>query len=230
MRMLLKSWENMPEFMKNDYVYKYYKVLTKKRVQLLIKRIFDIVLSLLCIIFLSPVLVALAIWIKVDSPGPVFFRQERITQYGKKFRIFKFRTMIVNAEQKGALVTTKSDSRITKVGKMIRHSRLDELPQLFNVLSGDMSFVGTRPEVEKYVNFYSEEMLATLLLPAGITSLASISYRDEDEVISKHISTENSIDDIYIKIILPDKMQYNLKYLENFSVGRDFWLCIKTVI
>lgn len=166
----------------------------------------------------------------MDSEGPVFYRQERVTQYGRIFRIFKFRTMVVNADKKGALVTTRNDSRITKVGQKIRKCRLDEIPQLFNVLMGDMSFVGTRPEVKKYVDAYSDEMLATLLLPAGVTSLASINYQDEDEIISKYVDASHSIDEVYIQRILPDKMRYNLEYLKEFSIFKDILLCIKTVI
>ena len=177
------------------------------------KRIFDIVMSLLLLMILSPVFLVVSIWIKLDSKGPVFFRQVRVTTYGKQFRIFKFRTMCENAEKKGSLVTVGNDSRITKVGEKIRHCRLDEIPQLLNVLAGDMTFVGTRPEVVKYVNAYSDEMYATLLLPAGITSVASIQYKDEDEILSK----AEDPDDAYIREVLPDKMKYNLASIENFS-------------
>lgn len=177
------------------------------------KRIFDIVMSLLLLMILSPVFLAVSIWIKLDSKGPVFFRQVRVTTYGKQFRIFKFRTMCENAEKKGSLVTVGNDSRITKVGEKIRHCRLDEIPQLLNVLAGDMTFVGTRPEVVKYVNAYSDEMYATLLLPAGITSVASIQYKDEDEILSK----AKDPDDAYIHEVLPGKMKYNLASIENFS-------------
>ena len=182
--MLLRKWKDIPEFMKNEEVRKYYDILNKKRFSLILKRFFDIVMSMILLLILSPIFLVLAIWIKIDSQGPVFYRQERVTQYGKIFRIFKFRTMISNADQIGALVTTQNDTRITKVGEKIRKCRLDEIPQLINILIGDMSFVGTRPEVRKYVDAYTDEMKATLLLPAGVTSSASISYRDEDEVIS----------------------------------------------
>ena len=177
-----------------------------------------------------PVLAIIAVWIKMDSKGPVFYRQERITQYGKVFRIFKFRTMVTNADKIGTLVTTKNDSRITKVGEKIRKSRLDELPQLFNIWIGDMSFVGTRPEVKKYVDAYTEEMMATLLLPAGVTSLASINYRDEDEILDKYVNEEHSVDEVYIEKVLPGKMKYNLEYLKTFSIIEDIILCVKTVI
>jgi len=228
--MLLKKWDDLPENMKKDEVRKYYDIISKRKISLILKRMFDIVVSFILIILLSPVLLVLAIWIKTDSKGPVFFRQERITQYGKTFRIFKFRTMIVDADKKGALVTTQNDSRITKVGKKIRKCRLDELPQVFNIFIGDMSFVGTRPEVKKYVDAYTNEMLATLLLPAGVTSLASISYRDEDEIIAKHVDENHTVDQVYIEKVLPDKMRYNLQYLETFSVREDIVLCVKTVI
>lgn len=228
--MLLRKWDDIPAFMQNDDVKEYYDILRKKRLSMLLKRVFDVVMSLLLIVIISPVLLFVAIWIKADSEGPVFYRQERITQYGRVFRIFKFRTMVVNADKIGTLVTTQNDSRITKVGEKIRKCRLDEIPQLFNILLGDMSFVGTRPEVKKYVDAYTDEMLATLLLPAGVTSLASINYRDEDEILAKYVDENHSVDEVYIKQILPDKMKYNLEYIKNFSVGEDVLLCVKTVI
>lgn len=211
--MILRSWDKLPEYMRNDKVKPYYELLKKRTGSLIMKRIFDIVMSLLLLMILSPVFLVVSIWIKLDSKGPVFFRQVRVTTYGKQFRIFKFRTMCENAEKKGSLVTVGNDSRITKVGEKIRHCRLDEIPQLLNVLAGDMTFVGTRPEVVKYVNAYSDEMYATLLLPAGITSVASIQYKDEDEILSK----SKDPDDAYIHEVLPDKMKYNLASIENFS-------------
>lgn len=211
--MILRSWDKLPEYMRNDKVRPYYELLKKRTGSLIMKRIFDIVMSLLLLMILSPVFLVVSIWIKLDSKGPVFFRQVRVTTYGKQFRIFKFRTMCENAEKKGSLVTVGNDSRITKVGEKIRHCRLDEIPQLLNVLAGDMTFVGTRPEVVKYVNAYSDEMYATLLLPAGITSVASIQYKDEDEILSK----AKDPDDAYIHEVLPDKMKYNLASIENFS-------------
>ena len=232
--MLLKKWEDIPVFMRNEEVKKYYDRLNKKKFSLISKRLFDIVMSFLLCVLLSPIFLIIAIWIKLDSDGPIFYRQERVTQYGRIFKIFKFRTMIVNADKIGALVTTHNDSRITKVGEKIRKCRLDEIPQLFNILLGDMSFVGTRPEVkkyvEKYVAHYTNEMKATLLLPAGVTSLASINYKNEDEIISKYINELSSIDEIYIKKILPEKMKYNLEYLKEFQVMKDVKLCVKTII
>lgn len=226
----MRKWNELPEFMKNEEVKKYYNILQKKKASLMLKRIFDIIVSIFMIILLSPVLIAVSIWIKLDSKGSVFYRQERITQYGRAFRIFKFRTMVTGADKIGTLVTTKNDSRITRVGEKIRKCRLDEIPQLFNILLGDMSFVGTRPEVKKYVDAYTNEMMATLLLPAGVTSLASIQYRDEDEILAKYVNEEHSVDEVYVEKILPDKMKYNLKYLKSFSIVEDIVLCVKTVI
>ncbi len=228
--MLLRKWNELPKYMQNDKVKPYYESLNKKKGQLLLKRIFDIVCSLVLIIILSPVILIISVWIKTDSKGSVFYRQERITQYGKKFKIFKFRTMVVDADKSGTLVTTKNDSRITKIGKKIRKYRIDELPQLFNVLLGDMSFVGTRPEVKKYVDRYSEEMYATLLLPAGITSIASIEFKDEDEIISKYISKDRDIDEVYVTKVLPLKMKYNLESLASFYFIKEIKVMIDTVM
>ena len=228
--MLVKEWNELPEFMQVEEVKPYYDILKKKKLQLILKRLFDIVCSLILIVILSPILLILSIWIKLDSKGPVFYRQERITQYGKVFRIFKFRTMITNADKVGTLVTTQNDSRITKVGNKIRKCRLDELPQVFNIFLVDMSVVGTRPEVQKYVDAYTKEMNATLLLPAGVTSLASIKYRDEDEIIEQKTNEGKPVDQAYIEDVLPEKMKYNLEYINEFNIGRDLSLCVKTVI
>ncbi len=227
--MLLK-WEKLPEEFKNDACKEYYDVLSKKKVSLFIKRLFDIVVSMFMLLLTSPVLIILAIAIKIDSKGTVFYRQERITKYNKKFRIFKFRTMVQNADKIGSLITIGQDSRITKVGKLIRKCRLDELPQLINVLKGEMTFVGTRPEVEKYTTCYTDELMATLLMPAGITSIASIKYKDEDEIIDEYIKKGETIDDIYVNRVLPEKMKYNLEYIKKFSFLGDIKIMIKTVI
>ena len=216
--------------MKNDEVKKYYDILCKKKFNLFLKRVFDIVCSLILLIILFPFFLILSIVIKFDSKGPIFYRQERITKYGKVFKIFKFRTMIVDADKCGSLVTLSNDSRITRVGRRIRKCRLDEIPQLINVLVGDMSFVGTRPEVMKYVSKYSDDMYATLLLPAGITSNASIEYKDEDLVIDKYTKKRENVDDIYVNRILPQKMKYNLDYLKKVNLIEDIIICIKTVI
>ena len=183
--MSLKRWDDLPEFMKNEEVRYYYNNLKEKKLQLILKRVFDILCSVLMLIILSPVLLIFAVWIKIDSKGPVFYRQDRITRYGKSFKIYKFRTMVVNADKIGTLVTLDGDARITRVGAKIRKLRVDEIPQLLNVIKGEMTFVGTRPEVKKYVDKYSNEMYATLLLPAGITSNASIEFKDEDILLSK---------------------------------------------
>lgn len=222
---MLKEWEQLPAYMKTEAVCPYYNILKKKKYSLFLKRTFDIVVSSVMMVLLSPVMLFLAIVIAVDSKGGVFFRQVRVTQYGRKFRIHKFRTMIVNAEKLGNQVTMKNDSRVTKIGAKMRKYRLDELPQLIDVFLGDMSFVGTRPETTKFVNFYSKEMYATLLLPAGITSEASIRYKDEAELLD----AADDIDQIYIEYILPRKMKYNLESIREFSFMREIATMFRTV-
>ena len=183
---MLKSWLELPEQMRNDEVKKYYKILSKKKVCPAHQAHSRCVSCFYFYDFIVPSHDFYCLLDQIDSKGPVFYRQERITSYGKPYRIFKFRTMVTGADKKGPLVTEKSDSRITKVGQKLRKLRLDELPQLFNILTGDMTFVGTRPEVKKYVDCYTDEMQATLLLPAGITSNTSIEYKDEDEIIDAY--------------------------------------------
>ncbi len=226
----LKKWSKFPDNLKNEKTREYYDILSKKKCSLIIKRLFDIIISAILLIILSPVLLILAIAIKIESEGPVFYRQERITQYGRKFRIFKFRTMVKDADKIGALITLGKDPRITRVGNLIRKCRLDEIPQLINVLIGDMTFVGTRPEVKKYVDMYSDEMKATLLMKAGITSIASLRYRDEDEIMSRYISHGETIDEAYVNHVLPEKMKYNLEYIKKFNVFTDIKICIDTVL
>ena len=221
----MRAFEKLPREFQNPQVRKYYDILQRKRASLALKRAFDIIVSLLLLGFLIVPIGVLALLVKLDSKGPAMFRQERVTLYGKKFRIYKFRTMVVNAESIGSLVTTDSDSRVTKIGRTLRKYRLDELPQIFNVLGGSMSFVGTRPEVSKYVDAYEDVYYATLLLPAGITSLASIMYKDEEKLLT---SDENP-DKVYIEQILPEKMKYNLDYLEHFGFGSDIGLMFRTV-
>ena len=221
---------NIDKRFETEIVKKYREEIEKRRISLFLKLFLDKVLALVLLIPLSPIILAIAIWIKLDSEGPVFYRQERITTYGRPFRIFKFRTMVKDADKLGAAVTEHNDPRISRAGNKLRKVRLDELPQLFNVLLGDMSFVGVRPEVAKYVNRYTDEMNATLLLPAGITSPASIEYKDEDEVIEKLKGTGRSIDDIYIEEVLPDKMKYNLEYIKNFSIVNDIKIMIQTAL
>lgn len=227
---MIRRWSALPEEVRLPEVKKYYKRLYRRRGSLLLKRGFDIVASFLMILLLAPVMLGIAIWIKTDSRGPVFFRQERITQYGRRFRICKFRTMVADAEKLGTLVTVEEDPRITRVGQKIRSCRLDELPQLFNILRGDMTFVGTRPEVLKYVEHYKPEWMATLLLPAGVTSSASVAYKDEDTVMQQYREQGLPVDDTYIRYILPEKMRYNLKELSSFSLWNDLKILIKTVL
>ena len=223
---MLCKWEELPQNMQNDAVRQYYDSLQRKKGSLFLKDIFDRVVSLVMLLCLSPVFWLLAVMIKLDSPGEIFFRQERITQYGKKFRIHKFRTMVKNAEALGTQVTTKSDMRVTKVGKKLRGCRLDELPQLIDILQGNMSFVGTRPEVTKYVEQYTPEMLATLLLPAGVTSEASIEYKDEERLLAD----AKNADKTYVEVVLPQKMEWNLKSLKEFSFGKELLTMVKTVL
>lgn len=224
------KYKDLPKEFQNNAVKKYYEIVSRKKTSLLFKRIFDIIFSILILLILFIPIIIISIAIKLDSNGSVFYRQERVTQYGKKFRIFKFRTMVTNADKIGTLVTVKSDARITKVGKFLRKYRLDEFPQIFNILIGDMSFVGTRPEVTKYVEKYSDYMYATLLLPAGLTSYSSINYKDEDEIISEHLKDNENIDDIYVNYILPDKMKYNIEYIEKFSFLYDIKIMFKTFL
>ena len=223
--MLLKKWEDFPENLKTDAVYEYYKILSKKKLGIVFKRIFDVVVSSVLLVLLSPVFLFLAIAIKVESEGPVFYRQIRVTQYGKQFKVFKFRTMVVNADKIGTLITLDNDSRVTKVGKFIRKFRLDEISQLIDVFRGKMTFVGTRPEVPKYVEQYNDEMLATLLLPAGVTSMASIYYKDEGELLDKAEDPEEA----YVNDILPAKMYYNLKAIKDFGFLKDIKIMFMTV-
>lgn len=227
--MILANWKDLPEIMKNDDVLNYYRILEKKKGNLLIKRLFDIIASISLIIILSPLMVIIALWIKFDSKGPVIFKQNRITRYNAEFKIYKFRTMIQNAENKGSLVTKKNDSRITNVGNKIRKSRLDELPQLFNILKGEMTFVGTRPEVKRYVEQYTDEMYGTLLLPAGVTSLASIYYKEEDNVIEEHLNMNYTVDQAYLNYVLPAKMKYNLDYIKKETFFFDLKVCLLTI-
>ena len=222
--MKIVKWEQLPPEMQTEEVRKYYDVLKKKKVSLFFKRAFDILVSFLMLLVLTPVFLVLAIAIKIDSRGPVFYRQTRITQYNRKFRIFKFRSMVQGAD-KGSQVTVSGDARITRVGNIVRKCRLDEISQLIDVFRGKMTFVGTRPEVPKYTEQYTPEMLATLLLPAGVTSLASIYYKDEAELLD----TAEDADKTYIEEVLPAKMYYNLKAIENFSFWGDIEVMFMTV-
>lgn len=223
---MLKNWKELPEYMRTDEVRPYYDLLQKKKISLFFKRVFDIVVSLIMIILCSPILLIISILIVKDSKGGVFYRQERVTQYGRVFRIFKFRTMVQNADQIGSQVTVSNDSRITKIGSKLRNCRLDELPQLFNIFLGDMTFVGTRPESVHYVKSYTSEMYATLLLPAGVTSEASIEYKDEADLLDK----ADDVDNVYINEVLPEKMKYNLNSIKEFSFFKEIATMFRTVI
>lgn len=222
---MLRKWDELPKNMQTEEVRLYYDILKKKQLSLFFKRLFDIVVSLILLILLSPLMLGLSIAIAIDSEGGVFFRQERVTQYGKTFRIHKFRTMVTNAESIGSQVTIANDMRVSKIGAKIRNCRLDELPQLIDIFVGDMSFVGTRPEVTKYVEKYSSEMMATLLLPAGVTSEASIRYKDE-AVLLQNV---DDIDAVYVNEVLTQKMVYNLSAIKYFSIGKEIMVMFRTV-
>lgn len=224
--MIWKSWQELPNDMQCEAVRPYYDILASKRRDLMLKSVFDRLMAAVLLVVLSPIFLLLAVWIKLDSEGPVFFRQERVTQYGKSFRIYKFRTMVQNAEQLGTQVTSKDDMRVTSVGQALRKCRLDELPQLINILEGTMSFVGTRPEVPRYVAAYTDEMKATLLLPAGVTSVASIRYKDEDILLD----ATDDVDDCYIHNVLPAKMEWNLRSLKEFSFIGELKVMVETVL
>ena len=217
---MLKRWDDLPDFMRVDEVRPYWEILSRKRGQLILKRIFDLIVSLILLVIL-----AIAILIKKDSEGPVFYRQERVTTYGRHFRIHKFRTMVSNADEIGTAVTVGNDSRITKVGARLRGHRLDELPQVIDVIKGDMSFVGTRPEAVKYVERYKPEFNATLLMPAGITSEASIRYKDEDKLLN----AADKVDEVYMNQVLPEKMKWNLESIRRFRFLREILTMFRTV-
>lgn len=222
---MLREWDDLPKYMKTEAVRSYYDSLKKKKASLILKRGFDFIVSLIMLIILSPLMIGLSIAIVVDSKGGVFFRQERITQYGRRFKIFKFRTMVANAESLGTQITVSNDMRVTKIGRKLRKYRLDELPQLINVLFGDMTFCGTRPEVTKYVKCYTSEMMATLLLQAGVTSEASIQYKDEDRLLG----AADNVDEVYVNEVLPGKMKYNLESIKKFGFLREIETMVKTV-
>ena len=223
--MILRKWEDLPENMRFPEVRPYYDILAKKKASLFFKRVFDLLVALILLIVLAIPMAIIAIWIKSDSEGPVFYKQERVTTYGKKFRIHKFRTMCDGADKIGTAVTVGNDSRITNVGGKLRRVRLDELPQVLDVIKGDMSFVGTRPEAVKYVEKYKPEFMATLLMPAGITSEASIRYKDEDKLLD----AAADVDKVYVEEVLPAKMKWNLNSLERFSFFRELLTMIRTV-
>jgi len=224
---MLRKWENLPDFMRIPEVRPYWEKLNKKRGQLVLKRAFDFVVALLLLVLLAIPMLIIAVMIKLDSPGEVFYRQERVTTYGKHLKIHKFRTMVSNADKIGPAVTVNGDSRITKIGVKLRHLRLDELPQIFDILEGTMSFVGTRPESVKYVTEYKPIYRATLLLPAGITSEASIRYKDEADLLDVAV---NDVDRFYLDQILPKKMKWNLETVEKFNLLREILTMFRTVL
>ena len=224
------KWDELPLEMQLSEVEPYYQLVSQRKGSLILKRCLDFLLALVLLFLTSPLFIVLSIWIKLDSKGPVIYKQERVTQYNRHFKIWKFRTMVTDADKKGSLVTSANDNRITKVGNLIRRVRLDELPQLVNVLKGEMSFVGTRPEVPRYTEQYSPEMMATLLLPAGITSLASINYKDEDTIISQMTAKGMTVDQAYVERVLPEKMHFNLAYLRDFSFIGDIKIMLQTVV
>lgn len=222
---MLKKWEELPKFMQCDEVRPYWEILWCRRGQLVIKRIFDLVVGILLLLLLAIPMLIISVAIKLDSPGTIMYRQERVTIYGKHFKIHKFRTMVSNADKIGAAVTVENDSRITRVGSKLRRLRFDELPQVFDVISGDMSFVGTRPEAVQYVERYKSEMLATLLMPAGITSEASIRYKDEDKLLDG----ASDVDEVYVNQVLPEKMKWNLESIRRFRFLREILTLFRTV-
>ena len=222
---MLRQWDELPDFMRVPEVKPYWEMLHKKRGQLILKRVFDVGLAIILLVILAIPMIIIAILIKLDSKGAVFYRQERVTTYGKHFRIHKFRTMVSDADKIGTAVTVGNDSRITKVGAKLRHLRLDEFPQLFDVISGNMSFVGTRPEAVKYVNKYKSEYNATLLMPAGITSEAAIRYKDEEKILNG----VESVDQVYMEQVVPEKMKWNLKSIREFSFFDEILTMFRTL-
>lgn len=220
-----REWDELPKEIRVPEVREYYDILSKKKFSLKMKRCFDVVVAAVMLVCLSPIMLVIALAIVLDSPGEVFYRQERVTQYGKIFRIHKFRTMVSNADKIGTQITVENDNRITKIGAVLRKYRLDEIPQLLDVLNGSMSYVGTRPETVKYVEKYEPEYMATLLLPAGITSEASIRYKDEAELLGE----ADDVDRVYVEDVLPGKMKFNLQAIEQFSVGSDIATMFRTV-
>lgn len=222
---MLRQWDDLPQFIKTPEVRSYWEILNKRRGQLILKRVFDLIVAIILLIILLIPMLVIAVWIKIDSPGTVFYRQERVTTYGRHFKIHKFRTMVNKADKIGTAVTTKGDSRITRVGAKLRKLRLDELPQVIDVIQGTMSFVGTRPEAVKYVERYKPEYMATLLMPAGITSECSIRYKDEDKLLDG----AGDVDEVYVNQVLPAKMKWNLESVRKFRFLRDILTMFRTV-
>ncbi len=189
-------------------------------------RFFDFILSLVGLVILAPLFIVLSVWIKIDSKGPVFYKQVRVGQNSKDFGLFKFRSMVVDADKKGLITVGGRDPRITRSGYFIRKYKLDELPQLINVLVGDMSLVGPRPEVRKYVDLYTDEQQKVLSVKPGITDYASIEYMDENEILGKSNDPEKT----YIEEIMPEKIKYNMKYINNKNLFEYFKIIFLTVL
>ena len=223
--MILAKWSDLPPKMQNEEVRKYYEILKTRKLSLIAKRAFDIVVSLIMIILLLPFFLIFCIVIKLDSSGEIIFKQKRVTKNGRIFKMLKFRTMVKDAPNLGPAITAQGDPRITKSGKFLRKFRMDEIPQLFNILRGDILFVGVRPEVESYVECYTDEMLATLLMPAGVTSITSILFKDEERLLKDSINPDKT----YVEEILPIKMKHNLDYIKNFSFWSDIKIMIMTI-
>lgn len=202
------------------------ELLRNRKFQLILKRLFDIIFSFLGLLFLLPVFLIIAVAIKLDSKGSVFFKQIRVGKDGKEFKIYKFRTMVEDAEKKGMRITVDGDKRITKLGYFLRKYKIDELPQLINVLLGDMSFVGPRPEVPKYVAMYDEDQRSILRIRPGITDIASIEYRDENSLLVK----SNNPEETYIREIMPRKIKLNIEYLKRMSIVYDIKLIFRTIL
>lgn len=219
------TYPQLPESMKDESTKRYWEMLASHRFSLACKRLFDVVVSAVSLLILSPFFLVLALAVKIDSPGPVFYRQVRVGRFNRDFKIFKFRTMVQNADKVGPPLTVGRDPRITRVGAFIRKLRLDEFSQLLNVLNGTMSFVGPRPEVRRYVDAYTPEYMATLLIRPGITATSSIAFKDEDKLLSAGDDPEKT----YIEKILPPKMALNLEYMKHISVWNDIKIMFQTI-
>lgn len=219
------TYEQLPQTMKNESTRRYWRLLEQRRFSLAAKRVFDVAASAAILLILSPFFLLLAVAVKLDSAGPVFYRQVRVGRFGRDFRIFKFRTMVRNADRIGPPLTVGRDPRVTRVGSVIRRLRLDEFSQLLNVLGGSMSLVGPRPEVRRYVDVYTDEYLATLLIRPGITAPSSIAFKDEDKILNAGGDPER----VYVEKILPPKMELNLNYMKKISLLSDIKILFQTV-
>ncbi|MFZ2538112.1 MAG: sugar transferase [Oscillospiraceae bacterium] len=223
--MNISKFEQLPKKMQNVAVKQYYDIVKTKQTTLTVKHIIDVLICGIIFIITLPFFITFSVLIKLTSTGPVLFKQERIGKDLKTFHILKFRTMVKDADKKGIQLTTGNDSRITPFGKFLRGINMDEMPQLINVIKGDMSIIGTRPEVKRYVDVYTDEMLATLLIKPGMVSLASVKYKNENDMLTLASNPEQ----VYIDDILPDKMKYNLEYLSCLSLKKDFLILGKTI-